>query len=194
MHIFAGTHKNQKIITPKGLETRPTAGKLRQSLFNICQGYIEDADFLDLFAGSGAMGLEALSRGAASATFVDSSKESIKCIQQNLRNMGLEKEGHALFGDVFQTLEKLAKLKKKYSIIYADPPYGKIGTSAVNYGDQVVMLIDKSPLLMPSGELFVEDLFEESQEDLVLETLVLVSSRRMGKACLRQYRKEPRSG
>ena len=189
MRIIAGTHKNQQIISPKGMETRPTSGKLRGSLFNICQGYIQDAQMLDLFAGSGAIGLEALSRGASHVTFIDSSKESIHCIHQNLKNMGFLARAQVICGDVFQWMEKLEKLGRLYEIIYADPPYGKIGNGDVFYSQEVINRIDRGGLLLPDGDLFVEESNGLKLQGEGLGSLELVSSRNMGKAILQQYRK-----
>lgn len=182
MRIFSGTHKNQQISTVKGLETRPTSGKLRESLFNICQGYIQGAHFLDLFAGSGAMGLEALSRGAATATFIENEKNALKCIRKNITQMGFENRAVVITGDVFEMLERLEKLKKVYDIIYADPPYGG------GLGQKVIEWVDRGHVLIPNGDLFAEDENEEAEEGL--RSLILVSERKMGRASLKQYRKQ----
>ncbi len=190
MYIIAGAYKHRKIATPKGLATRPTAGQLRGALFNICQNYIEGARFLDLFAGSGAMGLEALSRGAVSATFIDSDRESIRCIQQNLRNLKLEGQARVLSGDVFHLVKKLAEQGAQYDIIYVDPPYGassKLMGKDILHVDQVMQLIDKGTLLAPAGELFIETASDAPPTIATLQRLTLASSRRMGLASLHQF-------
>lgn len=196
MHIVAGTHKRKAIAVPKDCAVRPTSAKLRESLFNICQGCIEDAQFLDLFAGSGAMGLEALSRGAAHATFVDSNRESYRCIQNNLESLALSNQAQVLFGDVFIQIEKLAKQAKSYDIIFADPPYDSWinePTRKISFSAHLLELIDQHQLLKPSGYLFIEDAHTSTPtpEGQSLNTLILVSSRRMGRSNLQQYsRKE----
>lgn len=193
MHIIAGLFKNKTIHSPKGQQTRPTSGRLRESLFNICQHYIEDAHFLDLFAGSGAMGIEAISRGANSATFIDNSKESIRCIQQNIRELHLEKQSQTFYGDVFQALKKLAKQSEKFTIIYADPPYdahSKTPEGVQTYSSQVLAAVDETNLLVPSGMLFVEDSHDFKPETENLKTLVYVGSRKMGRSMLHQWKKE----
>src|SRR5436305_1632219 len=101
MRIIAGTFKNRRLIAPKGDATRPTTEQLRESLFNICQHYLEGAHFLDLFAGSGAMGLEALSRGASYATFVDNNKESVGYIHANVEALKVGGHSKVICGDVF---------------------------------------------------------------------------------------------
>src|ERR687888_2389272 len=88
MRIIAGSRKGARIFAPKGVETRPTGDRVREAAFNLI-GPVEDAAVLDLFAGSGAMGLEALSRGAASATFVESDREACRTISRNLEKLGL---------------------------------------------------------------------------------------------------------
>lgn len=191
MHIIGGTYKHRKIIVPKGSSTRPTSSQLREALFNICQNYIEEARFLDLFAGSGAIGVEALSRGAVHATFIDNSKESIRCIKKNLEILKLEASGQIFFGDVFSIMEKLNKQGKQYDIIYADPPYGTWTTNAekkVSYSQKVVSLVDVGSLLVSGGSLFVEDARAPESSD-ELRSLKLVSSRAMGPAILQHYKK-----
>lgn len=183
MRIFSGTHKNRVINTLKGLETtRPTSGKLRETLFNICQGYIQGAHFLDLFAGSGAMGLEALSRGAATATFIDNDKDALRCIRKNVSQLGFDDKAIVIAGDVFEMMIRLEKLKKGFDIIYADPPYG------AGLGQKVVQYMDQGGLLVPNGDLFAEDENEDAEEGLT--SLVLISERKMGRASLKQYRKQ----
>lgn len=184
MRIIAGTHRNQKISTPAGQHTRPTASRLRETLFNITQSYVDECEFLDLFAGSGAMGLEALSRGAKHCLFIDNSKEAIKCIEQNLLNFKLKEQGRTLFGEVFKMLERLIHENRKFDIIYADAPYSKSFSSSC----KLIEVIDQSPLLNEDGMLFIEDV-DSSIPNLTLQTLELVSERRSGPAYLHQYRK-----
>lgn len=180
MRIVSGTLKNRKILTPKGMITRPTSERLREALFNICQTYISDARFLDLFAGSGAMGLEALSRNAARTTFIDSSKESIKNIQQNISDLQLKDHSDVICGDVLLMVERLNQQKKQYDIIFADPPYD------LGFGNKIVSLIDNSNLLAPGGMLFIEESVSEKLET-VLKSLTFVSSRKMGRSQLYQF-------
>lgn len=190
MFIVAGTLKNRKIRTPKGAETRPTTGKLRESLFNICQAYIGESRFLDLFAGSGAIGIEALSRGAESATFIDNNRESIRCIQENIANLKLEELSQVLFGDVFSQLAKLEKLKKQYEIIYADAPYESPKSPEDSITKRLLDYIDSGTLLAPSGMLFIEERWGPEPPQENLRTLTLMSSRRLGKSALHQYQKQ----
>ena len=201
MHIISGLYKNRKIASPKGLKTRPTSARLRETLFNICQGEVENASFLDLFAGSGAMGLEALSRQAKFATFVDNSKESVRCIQTNIQTLGLEKSTQVMYGDVYELLKQLAKRDKSFDIIYADPPYETFidkEQKTLSYSTQVIVLVDSlietgCSILLPGGSLFVEDadkaIPKEQREEhqFPYKNLILRSSRAMGRSALQHW-------
>lgn len=186
MRIIGGTFKNRPLVTPKGQNTRPTSSRLREALFNICQHQIEGADFLDLFAGSGAMGLEALSRGAASSTFVDSSKESIHCIEKNCVAFGVVDQARVIRGDVFKVVEELISKGKQYSIIYVDPPYAA-KVDGVDFGKVLLCLVDRSALLGKGGRLFIES--GKPLECEELQSLECVSTRKTGKSYLSEYRK-----
>ncbi|MCB1110478.1 MAG: RsmD family RNA methyltransferase, partial [Chlamydiia bacterium] len=107
MRLTGGFLKNHSLKTPKGVATRPTSEKLRQSVFNICQHAIKDAHFLDLFAGSGAMGIEALSRGAAEATFIEKNPSALKALRENLMDLDLSPLATLHAGDVLTLLKKL---------------------------------------------------------------------------------------
>lgn len=196
MHIISGIHKNRTLLSPKGLKTRPTSGRLREALFNICQTYIDDCRFLDLFAGSGAMGLEAISRGAKSATFVDNSKESIRCIQSNIGAIKEEKKTDVIYGNVYDAVAKLAKQGRHYDIIYADPPYdikSETAEGSISYSLRVLKVIDEmlgteASLLAPGGTLFLEDAAGALPENEPLQHLTLKSARRMGRSALHCYK------
>lgn len=188
MYIIAGLYRGRRLVSPKGPQTRPTAGRLREALFNICQNRIEGAAFLDLFAGSGAMGFEALSRGAQSATFVDSHRESIQSIKANAAHLLVESRAHVLKGDVIPTLAWLEKQGHAFDIIFADPPYGiKDVHSSRLLSEQIVCWIDSHTLLKPGGVLFIEEDFSLQPSLTDLKTLILKDSRKVGPAALQQY-------
>lgn len=188
MHIVAGLFKNRRLKTPKGAETRPTMGMLREALFNISQHSIVGAHFLDLFAGSGAMGIEALSRGAAQVTFVDSSRESIRCITENLQSVNLTDSAQILQGDVFVKLQLLIRLKKSFDIIYIDPPYDN-SNEGLQYCQKILQIIDETSLLRPGGHLFIEGPHPFDLHIEGLKSLIQEKTRRMGRATLQQYHK-----
>lgn len=195
MRIIAGFFKNRPIQSPKGQDIRPTSGRLREALFNICQGECDDGLFLDLFAGSGAMGFEALSRGAKSATFVDSSKDSIRCIHANADLLQVKDQVQVIYGDVFDILAKLAKKGSVFDIIYADPPYEKKafqeGSPTGSYSGQVLDFIESHPALLASkGSLFLEDDALALPEGKDLLNLTLKSMRKLGRSALQHYVKK----
>jgi 16S rRNA (guanine966-N2)-methyltransferase len=117
VRIIAGTRRGHTIQAPAGRGTRPTSDRVRESIFNIL-GPVDDATVLDLYAGSGALGLEALSRGAASATFVERDPDAIRAIERNLDKLRLR--GSVLRQDAVAVL---AAEKRKYDLVFLDPPY-----------------------------------------------------------------------
>jgi 16S rRNA (guanine(966)-N(2))-methyltransferase RsmD len=117
MRIIAGSRKGHTIHAPKGLDTRPTSDRVRENVFNIL-GPVDGATVLDLYAGSGAMGLEALSRGAAQAVFVDDDRDAVRAIERNLDKLRLR--GTVLCRDAIAVL---ATEKRKYDLVLVDPPY-----------------------------------------------------------------------
>jgi 16S rRNA (guanine966-N2)-methyltransferase len=118
MRIIAGSHRGHRIAAPKGRDTRPTSDRVRESAFNLV-GPVDDAVVLDLFAGSGALGLEALSRGAASAVLVESDREACRTINANLDK--LKMHATVLCSDA---LRAVASDRRTYDLILCDPPYG----------------------------------------------------------------------
>jgi len=111
------------LITLEGMSTRPTTDRVKENLFNIIAPYIADSTVLDLFAGSGSLGIEALSRGAQSAVFSDQSEKSIEIIKRNLEFTKLLENSEVFLGEALIILKKLSHLGKKFDIIFLDPPY-----------------------------------------------------------------------
>jgi 16S rRNA (guanine966-N2)-methyltransferase len=182
LYLIGGEFKGRRLKSPKGPHIRPTTGIVRKAVFDICKEQLEGAHFLDLFAGTGAMGLEALSRGASHATFIDHDKEALRCLQENIALLALETRATLLKGEA---LTLLKRLKGRFEIIYVDPPYGKISLK------ELLRFFDASPLLADAGILFIEDAFpsEENLETLLLKTLTHKDSRRFGSSNLHQFRR-----
>lgn len=151
LKILGGEFGGRILKAPKGVQTRPTTSMLRKAVFDILQPKIQDAIFLDLFAGSGAMGIEALSRGAQQAIFVDSHRDAIRCLKENLALLNIESKTHIIQNDVFRALTKLYEMKLMCDVIYADPPYDK-----PKLYQELMTYFDKTPLLKPQGILFIE--------------------------------------
>lgn len=122
MRVITGSARGKKLITPEGMDVRPTSDMVKEAIFSIVQFEVAGASVLDLFAGSGQLGIEALSRGASLAVFVDSSNESLKVIRENLKNTGLAPQSRVVAVDSFAYL---AGCRDKFDIILLDPPYSK---------------------------------------------------------------------
>ena len=122
LRIIGGRFKNHPLKSPSGSLTRPTMSLMRKAVFDICQMQIEGAHFLDLFACSGAMGIEALSRGAHHSTFIEKDRRTVQTLQENLKNLGLMAQSTVLIGDVFSMVPRLNP-DLLIDLIYIDPPY-----------------------------------------------------------------------
>lgn len=122
MRIITGTAKGKKLATLDGNETRPTSERIKGAIFSSIQFDIENRRVLDLFAGSGQMGLEALSRGAERATFIDSSREAMEIVKKNAHDTGFFDKSHFLVSDYRNYIRK-ASGKEKYDLVFIDPPY-----------------------------------------------------------------------
>jgi len=149
LKITGGELRGRRIKAPSGLGTRPTAAKMRQALFNILGSRVTGARVADLFAGSGALGLEALSRGAAWCCFVEKSPAVARVLKANLRQLGLEKRARVLSAGL-QAASGRLKRTAPFDLVLADPPYGK-GQVA-----RVLALAAQGWLLAPEGRLIVE--------------------------------------
>ena len=124
MRVIAGSARRLLLKTVEGMETRPTTDRIKETLFNMLQNDLYGARFLDLFAGSGAIGIEALSRGAKEAVFVEKNPKAAACIKENLAFTKLAEGGKLLNMDVLQALHSLEG-KGAFDIIFMDPPYNK---------------------------------------------------------------------
>jgi 16S rRNA (guanine966-N2)-methyltransferase len=122
MRIIAGERKGHTIFAPKGLDTRPTSDRVRENVFNIVAPWVEGARVLDLYAGSGAMGLEALSRGASAVVFVESDLDAVRAIERNLDKLRLT-GARIVRADASTGLAQETAAGRKYDLVLADPPY-----------------------------------------------------------------------
>ena len=123
MRIIAGSARGRRIEAPPGRDTRPTLDRVRENLFNMLQGRIQDARVLDPFAGSGALSLEALSRGAACAVLGDHDRRANMVQQKNAALLGFEKRARILLGDWQRTLRLMREEGQRFDIVFLDPPY-----------------------------------------------------------------------
>lgn len=157
MRIIGGTSAGATIKVPKGLGVRPTPDKVRLAIFNSLAGFAEGATVLELFAGTGALGLECLSRGATSATFVELSAKHARIMQANARAISSQlSQSHFKTMDTFVALGQLRRRRSKFNLILADPPYGdkNINKRSESFAQQ--MLDDENlPSLLEHGGLLV---------------------------------------
>ena len=124
MHIIAGQRRGAQLFAPKGMDTRPTQAKVKESLFNIIQAYVPDARVLDLFAGSGNLALEAISRGAQSAVVVDMDREAAACIRKNVDKLRFEDCTSLYKCDWRQAIAQMkAQGVEPFDLVFLDPPY-----------------------------------------------------------------------
>ena len=126
MRIIAGTHRGRRIAAPKGEQTRPTGDRVREALFNLV-GPVDDASVLDLFAGSGALGLEALSRGARRCVFAETDAAACRVIRQNLESLGIT-GALVLQRDAVSVLREERSGGRRHDLVLLDPPYGRWGS------------------------------------------------------------------
>ena len=160
MRVISGKARGLKLNTPKNEDVRPTTDRVKESLFNIINFYVMDNNILDLFAGTGSLGIECLSRGAHKCVFVDKSKESMAIVKSNIKKARVENESTVLNLDFKSAINSLALKKEKFDVIFMDPPYYE------NMFIECLKSIDKFNLLDEDGIIVVEhdtkDLFEDS--------------------------------
>jgi 16S rRNA (guanine966-N2)-methyltransferase len=178
MRVVAGSRKGARIFAPKGVDTRPTADRVREAAFNLI-GPVDDMAVLDLFAGSGAMGIEALSRGAARAVFAESDRNATRAIERNLEKLGLT--GAAIVRmDAITALAAEAAAGRRYDLVLVDPPYEMF--SSVQTG-----LARYLPAVLDTGALVVVETGAAQEPELPLPKR---TSRRYGAARLTVFEAE----
>jgi len=186
MRITAGTHRNRKLLVPKGKAVRPTPEAQRERLFNMVQHLVEEAEVLDLYAGSGALSFEALSRGATSATAIEKSRESIRCIRSNAETLSFSDQLTLHCGDVLTLLPKLARRNRQFNLIFADPPFEEKRNEQYLTQD-TLETIDRLGLLAPGGICFIEHATHLPLNEEPLQRLVRVSSRKTGDSTIDRF-------
>lgn len=186
LRILGGSFRNRLLKSPKTPLTRPTLAVLRKAVFDILHTKIADAVFLDLFAGSGAMGIEALSRGASHAAFVDNNPISLRCLKENIHLLQLEKKSSIFPCSYKQALKQLSKKAMQFDIAYIDPPYDlSLKTPILQ---EILALFDSSCFIKPNGFVFIE---EAAQSQFTLKSFDFVSTRKFSGTFLQQYQKRP---
>jgi 16S rRNA (guanine966-N2)-methyltransferase len=189
LRVISGTAKGQRLFTPKRSKgvnhIRPTSDKVRESIFNIINDRFDKADVLDLYAGTGAMGIEALSRGCLSAVFVDNDADAVKLIKRNLDKCGFSSKSSVFKGDLLKSpfFLKVSRPENGFGLIIADPPYRK------GYSTKSLEIIDRFELLGKNGLVVFEEAKEVELPDVV-GTLRLTDRRRYGDTAVAIYSME----
>jgi 16S rRNA (guanine966-N2)-methyltransferase len=153
MRVIAGKYRSRKLRSLRGQALRPTSDRLRETLFNILGPLVEGATFLDLYAGTGAVGIEALSRGAREAIFIEQHAPAAALIRRNLESLGAAGMAQVYVMDVLRGLERLEAQHVHVQLVFLDPPY-----AAVQEYMRVLEFLGESPLVAPGGRVIVEHL------------------------------------
>lgn len=186
MRVIGGIAKGRRLVVPKGRSVRPTAGRVKESLFNILPRDFSGMKVLDLFAGTGNVSIEALSRGAEKAVLVDASERSAAAIRENLRRLNFSERSQVWVAPVTRALRSLAKRGETFDLIFLDPPYDQrlVGTT--------LKLIAHSNLLNPAGTAVAE---HSAREDVKpsYDSVILNDQRRYGDTLLSFFKPAVRS-
>ncbi len=150
MRVIGGIYRGRRLRAPAGFDVRPTSDRLRETLFNILAPHIEGSRFLDLCAGTGAVGIEALSRGASSVTFIDRSRRACAVIESNLATLGVTSNATIIDREAASALKRLAGDAAKFDIVFFDPPY------ASEIYSQVMRQLAAGGLLSPNAIVIAE--------------------------------------
>jgi 16S rRNA (guanine(966)-N(2))-methyltransferase RsmD len=181
MRVIGGKVKGHRFKVPKGRAVRPTAARVKEALFNILPHDLSGLKILDLFAGSGNLSVEALSRGAAEAVLVDRSPKLARTIRENLRTLGFAARTQVWTASALQAIRRLAHRRYTFDLVFVDPPYEKGWTG------KIVAALGREGLLRQSGMVIAEhSIREEVQESY--GSLVLQDRRRYGSTVLSFFR------
>lgn len=181
MRVIAGQARGMRLAVPRGRQVRPTSDRVRESLFNIMAAQVPGTDILDLFAGSGSVGVEALSRGARAAVFVELDPGAAAAIRQNLARTGQAGRAEVRVQHCLVAVRQLGRQGRRFGIIFLDPPYGR------NWPGLTLKVIARSRILAPGGVVVAE---HGVREDLPVqvEDLELTRQNSYGDTALSFYR------
>ncbi len=188
LKLTGGTFRGRFIDAPKGKTTRPTSEKLRKTIFDICQMQIEESITLDLFAGSGALGLESISRGASKAFLIDSDFDAQTTILNNIKLLKVESSATLLRTTVLKGIDKLQDDKRIFDIIFIDPPY-TLSKDEISLGEKTLLKIDESSIIHSNSLIFLEEgrFFNLERTLINLKNLKLKSQRQAGESNLYEF-------
>jgi 16S rRNA (guanine966-N2)-methyltransferase len=183
MKITGGAARG-RIIGHARKHVRPTSSKVREAVFNILGSHIEKALFLDLYAGTGIMGCEALSRGAAEVFFVEKSKNNAERIKEIVKTIGFEEHAHFYIQSAFHFIEEAQKINQKFDIIFMDPPYYSQEI------EKIITLFKRGSILAKEGLMILEH-FHKNHPPERIALSALIKQRRYGDTVLSMYKKIP---
>lgn len=150
MRVIAGSARRLRLVTPEGNDTRPTQDRIKETLFNMIQNQVTGAVFVDLFAGSGGIGIEALSRGAKKAYFIENAQKSVKCIVENLKTTHFEDVSTVLKQDVVLGLRNIHE--NEVDIVFIDPPYhGELYERTLSQLSQMPYVTENTMIIVESA-------------------------------------------
>lgn len=178
MRVIAGALKGRRIVTPRGLHTRPTADQVRIALMDTLTPHLPGGHVLDLFAGAGGVGIEALSRGAARATFVERDRRAAHALHQNLEALGLQPVTRVLTMDVERALPRMAAAGEVFDIIFLDPPY------ETALGSETLEWLGSGRLTRPGSLVIAQHLTKRAPVLVPLPAMARIRTRRFGETTL----------
>lgn len=173
MRVIGGSRRGMRLKSLPGRNTRPTSDRVKEALFNIIAPDVAEARVLDLFAGTGGVGIEALSRGAASVCFVEQSPKAAAVLRANVAQTGFADDARIIVADVFRALPRLAREKTAFDLVFIDPPYAEVPA------EDVVRVVVERGLLAVGGFVIVEHAAEKDMPERI-ENLVKIRSARYG--------------
>lgn len=181
MRIVAGKYGGRKLVAPKGRGVRPTLEKVREAIFDTLGPRLEGAVVLDLFAGSGAMGFEALSRGAARVVFVEAEPRPIDAIRENAASFGVDRDSmNILFMTALNAIRRLSAGPERFDVVFVDPPYES------GLYEETLLELQMSGIVRPGGTVAVEHA-RRFNVDSVYGPLLMKKDRRYGDTCVAYY-------
>ncbi|HOK56858.1 MAG TPA: 16S rRNA (guanine(966)-N(2))-methyltransferase RsmD [bacterium] len=181
MRVISGLYKGRKLKFIKDKEIRPTKDIVREAIFDTLRGWIVNKKVLEMFAGSGILGIEAISNGAKKIIFIEKDKRGIKVIKENIESLGIEKKCEVIKGDCEYEIEKLQNMK--YDLIIGDPPY----EFPISKLERIMQKILELNILKKNGIMVIEHQFK--REMPVIEGYEIIKKRKYGKSCLTYFRR-----
>lgn len=175
MRVISGTARGMKLESPKGENTRPTLDSVKEAIFSMLYDKVWGASVLDLFSGSGALGIEAISRGAKNCTFADKSRDCEKIIRANVAKAKMEDSSEVFCADFKDTLTNLSRMGRKFDLVFLDPPY------AEGFLDQALKMISSLSLLNPGATVVAES---DWGTDVDIQNYSLLKSKKYGRVCI----------